>query len=951
MNLIRHVLASIALLILSTTSALAVNITGIVKDATTTEPLMEASVRLLAAKDSAFVKGVSTNVEGQFTLRGVSKGKYIVAVTYIGYSDYYKDIEVASSNVRLGVLEMREASHLLGEVSVVAVKTPIKVMEDTVEYNADSYHTQPNAVVEDLLKRLPGVEVDSDGKITAHGKSISKILVNGKEFFSDDPEVASKNLPADMVDKLQVVDRKSDMARLTGVDDGEDETVINLTIKKGMDNGWFGNAEIGYGTDSRYAGGFNVNRFWNGNQITFLGNLNNINRRGFGDGNGGRFRGGGGGGGELTSRSIGVNFNIGNEEIFRVGGDIMFSNTDRTSTSRQNRQYVFADYSTYSKIESLSRDRSNNVSANMRMLWKPDSFNTLEFRPEFRYNHQHAYSWSSSINSDPRYMLNGSDIVSSEDNNDLSRGNSYEASGRLIYSHNFSSHRGRSFSVAANYSLSNVREYQYSFSHIITRMLDEMEADEDDTIVNDYTIQDQDQYIDGHTWNNNVMGRLTWTEPLGNVRNGNFLEFSYRANYRWNNSDRLSYDYTDPDTPLEDLILDEELSNSFRNDYFNQNISLGYKKTGPKLNLNVGLALVPQMSKSKDLINSARNIDTRWVWNYAPYLRLRYKFSKKRSFQANYRGRSSQPSMTQLQPVADVTNPMNIKIGNPNLDPSFTHNLNVRYNDFNMESQRSMMFNLDFSMTQNSIISMTKYNADASRVTTYTNVNGVWDGRLVNMMSMPLRNKKWSISNHIFGSASQSIGYNNELRNTARNFAILESPGITFRPDNFDIELRPNYRIQYSTNSVQKTSNATIHRYGGRFDATYYTSWGFTLQTDVNFAATKGYSEGFDTNTWMWNASISQQLLRDKSLTVSVRVYDLLNQVNNISRTINANYIDDTETNALTRYFMFTLSWKFNTFGKGNEPKSNDEFGDGPGGRGGRPGGFGGPGGGRGRRF
>ncbi|MDE6685288.1 MAG: carboxypeptidase-like regulatory domain-containing protein, partial [Duncaniella sp.] len=238
MNLIRHVLASIALLILSTTSALAVNITGIVKDATTTEPLMEASVRLLAAKDSAFVKGVSTNVEGQFTLRGVSKGKYIVAVTYIGYSDYYKDIEVASSNVRLGVLEMREASHLLGEVSVVAVKTPIKVMEDTVEYNADSYHTQPNAVVEDLLKRLPGVEVDSDGKITAHGKSISKILVNGKEFFSDDPEVASKNLPADMVDKLQVVDRKSDMARLTGVDDGEDETVINLTIKKGMDNGW-----------------------------------------------------------------------------------------------------------------------------------------------------------------------------------------------------------------------------------------------------------------------------------------------------------------------------------------------------------------------------------------------------------------------------------------------------------------------------------------------------------------------------------------------------------------------------------------------------------------------------------------------------------------------------------------------------------------------------------------
>ncbi len=948
MNRIRHVLASLALLISGTVSALAVNITGTVKDAATTEPLMEASVRLLAAKDSAFVKGISTNLDGRFTLQGVKKGKYILAVTYIGYSDYYKDIDVASSNVRLGVIEMREASHLLGEVSVVAVKTPIKVMEDTVEYNADSYHTQPNAVVEDLLKRLPGVEVDSDGKITAQGKTVSKILVNGKEFFSDDPEVASKNLPADMVDKLQVVDRKSDMARLTGVDDGEDETVINLTIKRGMDNGWFGNAEAGYGTDSRYAGGFNINRFWNGNQVTFLGNLNNINRRGFGDGNGGRFRGGGGGGGELTSRSFGVNFNVGKEEVFRVGGDIMFSNTDRKSTKRQDRQYIFSDYSTYSKMQSLSRDRSNNVNANLRMLWKPDSFNTLEFRPQFRYNHQDAYSWENSINSDPRYMIDRNDVVSRTDNNDSSKGNSYEASGRLIYSHNFKSHRGRSLSVSGNYSMSNVREYQYSFSHILKRMLEQIEADEDDPTADDYIIQDQDQYVNGHTWNNSVMGQFTWTEPLGNVRNGNFLVFSYRMNYRWNNSDRLSYDYTDPDTPLEDLELNEDLSNSFRNNYFNQNIRLGYKKTGPKLNYEVGMALTPQMSKSIDLINSDRNIDTRWVWNYAPYLRMRYKFSKQRSFQANYRGRSSQPSMSQLQPVADVTNPMNIKVGNPELDPSFTHNLNIRFNDFNMDSQRSIMFNIDFSITQNSIISMTKYNADASRTTTYTNVNGEWNGGLMNMISMPLHNKKWSISNHIFGNAAQKIGYNNEQRNVSRNFTVFESPGITFRPDNFEFELRPQYRLQYSTNSVQKGSNASIHRYGGRLDATYYTSWGLTLQTDVNFSATKGYSQGYDTNTWMWNASISQQLLRSKALTVSVRVYDLLNQVNTISRSITANYIDDSETNALTRYFMFTLSYKFNTFGKGNEPKPSGDFGDGPGGGRGRGGwGVGRPGGGR----
>lgn len=950
MTRFRHALTTLALLLFSTVTALAVNITGTVKDAASAEPLMEATVRLLTAKDSTFVKGVTTNLDGKFTLSGVQKGNYILSVTYIGYSDHYQNVNVASSNVRLGAIEMKESSQLLGVVNVVATKTPIKVMEDTVEYNADSYHTQPNAVVEDLLKRLPGVEVGSDGSITAQGKTISKILVNGKEFFSDDPQVASKNLPANMIEKLQVVDRKSDMARLTGVDDGEDETVINLTVKRGMDEGWFGTAEAGYGTDKRYAASFNINRFWNGNQLTFLGNLNNINQVGFTDSNGSRFRGPRGQGGNTISRAFGVNFNIGNEEVFRIGGDIMYSNTDRSSTKYQNRQYIFPEYSTFSKIDNIARDRSNNVSANLRMLWKPDSFNTLEFRPQFSYNHQNAYSWENTVNRDPRYMLNGNDIVSTTDNNVNSRGNSYETSGRLIYSHSFKNHRGRSLSLSGSYSMSNVREYQYSLSHIVKRMLEEMEAEEDDPTADDYLIEDQDQYIDSHTWSNQVMGQMTWTEPLGNPANGNSLVFSYRMNYRWNNSDRLSYDYTDPTAPLEDLVLNEELSNSFRNNYFNQNIRLGYKKTGRNLNYEVGLALVPQMSKSIDLINSDRNIDTRWVWNYAPYLRLRYKFSKQRSFQANYRGRSSQPLMTQLQPVPDVTDPMNITIGNPDLKPSFSHNLNLRFQDFNMDAQRSLMFNFDFTYNQNSIISNTIYDANAARTTTYTNVNGVWSGRLMNMMSMPLSNKKWTISNHIFGNASQNIGFNNGVRNTARNFSIFESPGIAFRPDHFEFEIRPQYNVQFSNNSVQTAGNATIHRYGGRADATYYTPWGLTIQSDVNYTATKGYSAGFNTNTWMWNASISQQLLRDKSLTVSVRVYDLLNQVNSISRSITASYIDDTATNVLTRYFMFSVSYRFNTFGKGNEPKINGgEFNRGPG-RGGF-GGPGGPGGRGGRRF
>lgn len=932
----------LTLLAVSVSTSIAANITGIVKDLDTKEPLLEAAVKLVTANDSSFVTGTTTDIDGKFSLTGVKAGKYLLTVSYIGYADLEKPVTVGSSNLRLGVLSLKEASHMLGEVSVVAVKTPIKVMEDTVEYNADSYHTQPNAVVEDLLKRLPGVEVGTDGSITANGKTISKFLVNGKEFFSDDPQVASKNLPANLVDKLQVVDRKSDMARLTGVDDGEDETVINLTFKKGMDQGWFGTAEGGYGTDDRYMGSFNVNRFWNGNQITLLGNFNNTNQIGFTDSNGSRFRRFGGNNGITESRALGLNFNVGKEEIIRVGGDLMWSNTDAKTITKQERQYLFEDYSTYSKIDKAVRDRGNNFRGDFRVLWKPDSFNTLEFRPNFSLNFN-----KSNDNEVTSYFNSSMDKVSDNTARSYSKGDSYEFGGRLIYSHNFKRHRGRSFSISGQYRYSNVTETGTSINDFIRYI---MEEDPDNTEDSSELLN---QYSDNHTWSNQVMGQFTWTEPLGNVANGNFLTFSYRMNYRWNNADKLVYDIPDdyeydimppvilnPDGTFTTEDPNPDYSNRYRNNSFNQNIRLGYKKVTKNANMEVGLALVPQMTKSIYLDNSAKNID-RWVWNYAPFLRYRYKFSKRSSLQLNYRGRSSQPSMSQLQPVADISNPTNIIQGNPNLDPSFNHSINIRFQDFNMDSQRSLMLMGDFQITQNSIISKSQYFDDGKRETTYVNVNGVWNGRLMNMFSMPLRNKKWSVSNHVFVNANHNIGFNNGLRNTSLSFRINESPGITFRPDHFELELRPRYSVQTTHNSVQKNANQTVHSYGGRFDGTYYTPWGLTLQSDINYSATSGYAAGYDTRTWMWNATISQQFLRNKALTLSVKAYDLLNQRKNIRRNVTANYIDDTRYNALTRYFMVTLSYRFNTFGKGNEPSTpggSDFMRRGPGR------GFGGPG-------
>ena len=902
------------------------------------EPLIEATVKLLSARDSQFVKGTTTNFDGVFKMAQIKPGRYILTASYIGYEPLDTTLRLGrTANVKLKPILMRSSSIMLKEAVVHGVKTPIKVMEDTVEYNADSYHTQPNAVVEDLLKRLPGVEVGTDGAITANGKTVSKILIDGKEFFSDDPQVASKNLPANMIEKLQVVDRKSDMARLTGVDDGEDETVINLTFKRGMNQGWFGTAETGYGTDDRYMASFNVNRFWNGNQVTLLGNFNNTNQLGFTDSNGNRFRRFGGNNGITESRALGLNFNVGKEDIIRIGGDVMWSNTDRKSITRQEREYLFSDYSTFAKINKYSRDRGNNFRGDFRVLWKPDSFNTLEVRPNFSLNFNKSRSTE---NTD--YFNRHHEHASHNATGSNSDGDSYEFGGRIIYSHSFKNHRGRSFSLSSNYRYSNVIENESSFSDFIRLLEDDPD--------NEMDIPDKlDQYNDNKTWSNQIMGQFTWTEPLGDVSNGNYLTFSYRANYRWNNADKLVYNLPDdydlgiyppvtigPGGSYIPVEPDPKYSNRYRNNYFNQQIRAGYRKVTKNANLEVGLALVPQMSKSIFLDNADKNID-RWVWNYAPFLRYRYKFSKQSSIQVNYRGQSSQPSMTQLQPVLDISNPTNQIQGNPNLDPSFNHNLMVRYQNFSMESQRSVMLMANIQMTQNAIISATQMYENGSRLTRYINVNGVWNGRLMNMFSMPFRNKKWSFSNHIFTNASRTIGYNNNQKNTSLTFMVSENPGITFRPDNFELELRPRYSLQTTHNTVQVQGNQTVHSYGGRFDGSYYTSWGLTLQTDINYSATSGYAAGYNTRTWLWNATLSQQFLKSKSLTLAVKVFDLLNQRSNIRRTVTAIYIDDIEYNSLTRYFMVTLSYRFNSFGKGNRPEGFEERG--PGGRRG----FGGP--------
>ncbi|MCH5228366.1 MAG: outer membrane beta-barrel protein [Muribaculaceae bacterium] len=892
-------------------------------------PLTGASVILKSLPDSVS-RGIKiTDIEGKFSFDDIKDGKYMLNVSMTGMDSVFKDFVVSDTteNINLGTIVLTENAILLKEAVVTGVRAAVVAKQDTVEFNADSFHTSPNATVDQLLKRLPGVEVGADGSITSNGKTISKILVDGKEFFADDPQMATKNLPSNMVDKVQVIDRKSDLARLTGIDDGEEETVINLKVKKDMNNGWFGNISGGYGFDNKYNGSFVVNNFHNGNQLTFLGGLNNINENGFSDRGRGRFRDFGGSGGITTAQRLGMNFNVGKEEIIRVGGNVLYSHSDRKQTQKSATQFLFPDSVSYQDGGSYNNDKGHNFNLDLRLQWNIDENNTLDFRPRFSMNFRNSEKEDSSRlrAGDPDLTL-----VNRNLNFQNNKGTSYETTGNLIFNHKFVSKPGRSLSANIQYSFSRTLQKSLSWSRILFYLLN----DEDEEL---------NRYLDNKNLSNSVEGRITWTEPLGNPQRGNFLTFSYRTKYQWTDADLYTYNLPpDTDNPFDNLPdlnntpegaeFDPTLSNSFRNRFFTQELQAGYKKVSKTVNLEAGLLFSPSSSSSHDLINDARNIPTRWVWNVSPFANIRVKFNNTASMRANYRARTSQPSMSQLQPVADVTDPLNIKIGNPELKPTFTQNIGINFNNYIAEKQQSLMLMFNVSYALNSIVARTVTDMETGgRTTTYANVNGNANIFFMGMYTGPFSNTKWRFNTRLNTRYSTTPGYINGDFNRSDNITVSPAAGITFSSEIFQASFNPNYSFNTVINSLPKQNNRKTHSYGFSADASLFLPFGLDLTTDLNFAANYGYTNGYNINQWLWNAQLSYSFLKDKSLTFSVKAYDILHQKKNISRSVSANAIVDTEYNDLTRYLLFSITWSFNSLSKKNKgPTGEEEFFPGP---------------------
>lgn len=929
---------TILLTSLGAMTILGADLRGIVIDSDR-EPLSGASLQLTSLNDTSAQKQFTfADKNGQFRFRDVKPGSYSLDISMLSMSPKQINIEVADSDsiVKLPEIILTQEGTTLQETVITAVKAAVVAKQDTLEFNAGSYRTAANASVGDLLKKLPGVEVASDGSITSGGKSISKILVDGKEFFADDPAMATKNLPSDMVDKVQVIDKKSDLAKLTGVDDGEEETVINLTVKKNMKNGWFGTVAAGYGTDGRYEANFNINSFTNDNQFSIVGGANNTNNLGFSDMGRGRFMNFGPSGGLTDSRRLGFNFNVGNGEKFRVGGNVFYSNTNRKADSYSETQYLYPDSISFAKSGSHSSDKGHALNGNFRLQWQIDENNTLEFRPTFYYNSRKSMSNDSTLLFQRDFT---SPMVNRSLNYKANTGDSYSVAGELVYSHKFASRPGRSFSTQLKYTYSNTHEHTTSLSDIEYFLL----QDKSEQLY---------RYLDSRQNSNSGSLRLSWTEPLGDVKRGNFLTAAYSIRFTNSDADRLTYnlpadllgDFTSIPTltaPPEGTVASDSLSNRFRNRFLQQELRLGYKKVTSLYNLETGLVFAPSYSKSTDLIDDARNIAPRTVWNVAPFLRFNYKFSKTRSLRINYNARTTAPSSKQMQPVADVSDPMNVVIGNPELKPTFTQNIMAHFNNYNSDTQQSIMAMVHATLALNSVVSRTITNAETgSRTTTYANTNGNFNIMAMLLLNQPLPNRKWRYSVNMHASYNSTAGYINGEFNRSGNLSLNPRVGLTFSSDIFQISVNPHYSFSMATNTLPRQQNQYIHGYGFDADASLYLPFGLQISTDITYDNSKGYTSGFNARQWLWNAEISYSCLRDKALTVSARAYDLLGQTKNVTRSVSSGMIVDSRYNDLTRYFMFGVSYTFNTLkskAKRN-PEQFDEPMPPPGEHGNRPG-------------
>ncbi|HOR38560.1 MAG TPA: outer membrane beta-barrel protein [Paludibacteraceae bacterium] len=894
-------------------------ITGKLIDKETKKPVPLANIRVLQQRDSSFVNGQASRNDGSFSIP-VHYGSYIVHISFLGYDDVFKHVQVSASNpiAVLDTIFLRQTDFKLSEVIITEKAPEVRVKGDTLEFNAGSFKVTESAVVEDLLKKMPGVEIDKDGKITVNGREIKKIMVDGKEFFSSDPKVASKNLPAKMVEKVQVLDKKSEMAEMTGFDDSDEETVINLVIKQGMKEGLIGNAFAGYGSKDRYEGNAMVNYMRNQNQFTFIGGLNNTNNAGFTDLASSMFGNMGGRGmrgmfgnqdGVTTSGMGGFNFNTQLSQTFKLGGNVRYGSTNSDVLSKIRTQNMLSSGNTFENENDTTNSFSQNFNMDLRMEWTPDTVTRIIFRPSVG-----VYENSRDEISNFNTTNEENDSINKGDSKYSSDGNGYNVGGRLEVSRQLGK-KGRVLSLQLRGQLNDADNDGYNLSNTYY-----FDTKPDDIIDQKFT-----NTSNSKSW----QSFLSYVEPIGH---NNFIQLAYNYQQKFSESNK--------DTRTKDdlgnySVMDTTYSKRLENDFVNQSIEMNFKANRGKYDYMFGFSMQPFNSSSKTYKgDSLYNNTSNQGINYAPSAQFNYRWSRQNNLRIRYSGITSQPSVTQLSPVRDVSNPLNVTYGNPDLKPSFSHQLNIRYMNFMPQQKSSINFFGNASYTLNDIVSSTSTDVfTGQKETTYKNVNGNWNanGRLT--LNLPIKKTNFSVFSMSSGSYTHSKGYSNNEINLSQRTGLGQTLGIDFRSGVVDFGTRGNINYNNIQNSLTGQQDQEYFNYNVSANTTIYLPYDLSIDSDLSYNTNSGYSTGFEQEALIWNASLQKQLFKHKNGSLRFKIYDILQQKSNISRRATANYITDTTTNTLTSYFMFHFVYRFNIFKNGanqNDMMPRRSFGGGP---------------------
>jgi hypothetical protein len=896
----------------------------------TGQALIGAGVAILHPGDSSLVKATTTDIDGNYKLEA-PPGKILIRLSYLGYEDMFTSRELADPGLLLGSFVLKEKSVKLGEVNIVSNKIPVQQKSDTTQIDAGAYKTNPDATSEDLVNKMPGITTQ-DGKVQAHGEDVQKVLVDGKEFFGDDANAVLKNLPAEVVDKIQIFDKRSEQSELSGFDDGNTTKTINVVTKTQFRNGVFGKVYGGYGYQDKWKGGGNINYFKDKRRITFLLNSNNVNEQNFssedllgvmssssnnGNGGGGYGKRGGGkqGGppsdagnflvdpknGISTTYASGINYSNQWKKA-ELTGSYFINYTDNSATSDLFRQYI-SNEGTGLVYNEQKENKSKNVNhrMNVKFTWKPDSLNTLVLQPKFSMQQNDLASTLLGEN------INSGRSISATGNNYSSSLRGMNGSLPVNYRHSFSK-RGRSISLnlTPGYKQDKGDSHLLSYADFYT-----------DTLSADSLNQLATRDVEGLSFYSN----LNYTEPITEKSQ---LMFSYGNNLNNNESARSTYNFSAVDNGY--TRFDTTLSNTFSSRYVSQSFGTSYHYLQKKWNLTTGLSYQLAQLKGEQIFPYPYAINKTFN-SLLPNAQLQYRFSQKKNLKINYRSSNNAPSVSQLQDVINNSNALQLSTGNPNLEQDWQNNLSLRYTSANTIKSRSFFGVLSGTLTKNYIVNSTIIAnkdtlvapgiilASGSQLSKPVNLDGYFSLRSFVNYSFPLVKLKSNLNLNLGGSYSQTPGLVNYVVNYSNNYNVGAGFALSSNiSEKIDFTLSSNTTYNSISNSLQASLNSVYINQNSKLRIQVMPWKGLVIQTDLNHQYNTGLSATYNQVYLLWNGALGYKFGKKRLAELRLSVFDILKQNSSIVRNTTETYYEDVRTNVLQQYFMLTFTYNIKYF-------------------------------------